>query len=192
MGRSCRRGKAEVGERGDVGRWQRVEEVFQEALDLEGDARERMLAETCAGDEALRVEVDSLLRAFESADGVIDGAIRDTARQVVGHGELAEGQKIGAYRILSKLARGGMGAVYLAERADGLYEARVAIKVIRPEYASSEALWHRFRAEQRILATLTHPNIGRMLDAGITEQRSPYVVMEYIDGAPLHLYCRKR
>ncbi|MBK7928190.1 MAG: serine/threonine protein kinase [Bryobacterales bacterium] len=183
---------AEVGERGDAGRWQRVEDVFQAALDLEGEARERLLAETCAGDEALRLEVDSLLRAYESADGVIGGAIRDTARQVVGHGELVEGQQIGAYRILSKLARGGMGAVYLAERADGLYEARVAIKVIRPEYATSESLWQRFRAEQRILATLTHPNIGRMLDAGITEQRSPYVVMEYIDGAPLHRYCRKR
>ncbi len=176
----------------DPARWQRVEEVFQAALDLEGDARERMLAETCAGDAPLYQAVHSLLRANESAGDMMRNAIRDTARDVVSSAEIAEGQHIGAYRILQKLARGGMGAVYLAERADGLYDARVAIKVIRPEYATSESLWNRFRAEQRILASLAHPNVARMLDAGITEQRAPYVVMEFVDGELLNRFCRKR
>ncbi|MEP7367175.1 MAG: serine/threonine-protein kinase [Acidobacteriota bacterium] len=175
----------------DPARWQRVEEVFQAALDLECDARERMLFETCAGDDALRHEVQSLLQAYVSAGDRMGDAIRDTALHVVSSGELSEGQHVGAYRILKRLARGGMGAVYLAERADGLYDAQVAIKVIRPEYATSEPLWNRFRAEQRILATLVHPNIARMLDAGITEQRAPYVVMEYVDGEVLNRFCRK-
>ena len=176
----------------DPARWHRVEEVFQAALDLEGEARDVMLAETCAGDAALYQEVSSLLRAYESAGELMGDAIRDTARDVVSGAEIAEGQHIGAYRILQKLARGGMGAVYLAERADGLYDARVAIKVIRPEYATSESLWNRFRAEQRILASLAHPNVARMLDAGITEQRAPYVVMEFVDGELLNRFCRKR
>ncbi len=169
-------------------RWQQVEKLFYGALDLEPAERATYLDLSCGSDDGLRAEVEALLRSAEDSDTAIGTAVHDVAR------DLVDGQapdRVGAYRVVRKLAQGGMGAVYLAERADGVYHAHVAIKVIRPEFAGRTELLLRFRTEQQILATLVHPNIARLLDAGISPGGSPYVVMEFVDGVPLDVYCRK-
>ena len=96
--------------------------------------------------------------------------------------------RIGAYRIVREIGRGGMGVVYLAERADGEFRQRVAIKLIATTDAD-DPLHQRFLAERQILAGLEHPNIARLLDGGVTDDGRPYLVMEYVDGVPITTYC---
>jgi serine/threonine-protein kinase len=105
---------------------------------------------------------------------------------------LPPGLRIGPYEIERELGSGGMGTVYLASRADEAFEKKVAIKVVRGALGSAEAV-ERFKRERQILAHLAHPNIGRLLDGGATPEGLPYLVMDYIEGEPLHVYCdRKR
>jgi eukaryotic-like serine/threonine-protein kinase len=99
-----------------------------------------------------------------------------------------ENRAIGPYRLLNELGRGGMGIVYLAERADGHYRRRVAIKLLR-NTPDTEDLHRRFVAERQILASLNHPNIAQLLDGGVTEDHVPYLVMEHVDGVPITTYC---
>src|SRR5690606_18454509 len=101
-----------------------------------------------------------------------------------------EGIVLGAYRLERLLGEGGMGQVWLAERADGLYRRRLALKLLRPGYADPN-LRLRFSREREILARLQHPNIARLLDAGIGEGDQPYLVLEYVEGIPLTDYCRR-
>src|SRR5262249_36115593 len=98
------------------------------------------------------------------------------------------GQRVGAWRLARELGRGGMGTVYLAERVDADFEQRVAIKMVRA-WAGDSALLARFREERRILATLDHPHIARLIDGGTSELGLPYVVMEFVDGLPIDVYC---
>ncbi len=98
------------------------------------------------------------------------------------------GRVLGDYRLLELIARGGMGEVYRAERADGQYEQQVAVKVVRDDGDSSYLL-QRFAAERRILAALDHPNLAKLLDAGVTPEHTPFFVMELVDGSPIDVYC---
>ena len=98
------------------------------------------------------------------------------------------GRRIGPYSIVRELGRGGMGAVYLAERADGQYQHRVALKLIKRGMDTEQVLT-RFRSERQILASLDHPNIARLLDGGSTDQGLPFFAMEYIDGEPIDTYA---
>ena len=98
------------------------------------------------------------------------------------------GARIGPYRLVGELGRGGMGTVYLAERADGQFEQQVAIKFVR-QGRFRDDLRRRFRHEQQILASLKHPNIARLYDGGITDDGSPYLVMEYVEGVSIDQYC---
>jgi serine/threonine-protein kinase len=102
-----------------------------------------------------------------------------------------DGTVVGPYRILRELARGGMGAVYLAERADGQFEQRVALKLIKRGMDSDE-IHRRFLAERQILARLSHPHIARLLDGGVSADDRPYFAMEYVEGVPLTAYCDER
>ena len=172
-------------------RWGRIQELFDAALALDAGERRRFLEEACGTDTALLAEVAGLLDAERRAggDAFITAAVAAAAR------DLAEeraaswvGRVVGPYRLLSELARGGMGTVYLAERADAAYEAVVAIKFVRGALAGSE-LVRRFLAERQILANLTHPHIARLLDGGEADDGTPYLVMERIDGEPLDEYC---
>ena len=95
------------------------------------------------------------------------------------------GDLIGPYRILRELGRGGMGEVYLCERADDHYRQQVAVKVVHPGLVSRQ-IHNRLRTERQILASLDHPNIARLLDGGSTAEGVPYLVLEYIDGEPTH------
>jgi eukaryotic-like serine/threonine-protein kinase len=167
-------------------RWQRLREVFPAALAIVPDERPARLAEVCGADAGLRAEVESLLAAHEAAAGFLSGP---------GEEELAEasldGERLGPYRIVNRLGAGGMGVVYLALRADGEFQQRVALKVVKPGLDSVEVI-RRFLAERQILAALEHPNIARLLDGGTTERGLPYFVMEYVEGQPIDTYCRER
>ncbi|MFL6210167.1 MAG: protein kinase domain-containing protein [Pyrinomonadaceae bacterium] len=179
-------------------RWQQVEEIFQTALDLAPDERAPYVAETCAGDDELRQQIDALLAQYEAAGDFLTQPVLDQtglqpamAALLGGEDDQMIGQHVGAYRIERELGRGGMGAVYLAARADNAFQRRVAVKVIKRGMDTDDIL-RRFRHERQILAALDHPNIARLLDGGATDRGQPYFVMEYIAGQPLYQYCDAR
>jgi serine/threonine protein kinase len=168
-------------------RWQRLEELFHAMLALPPEQRAAALAESCGDDDELRAEVERLLRADAHASAFVGSAAAELGR--VAASVMPSGGHIGVYRIVRELGRGGMGTVFLAERADAQFEMRVAIKLIK-RGMDSEAVLERFRHERQILAGLEHPNIARMLDGGTSEDGLSYFVMEYVDGVPIDEYCR--
>jgi serine/threonine protein kinase/tetratricopeptide (TPR) repeat protein len=165
-----------------------IELLFREVADLAPDARERHFAERQISAE-IRAEIESLL-AFDTARLTAPDCIGSTARQYTGGAAgPSVGGRCGAYELVRMLGEGGMGAVFLGRRTDGEVEQQVAIKFVRS--AGSSAFRERFLRERQILASLNHPGIARLLDAGHTEDGQPYLVMEYIEGVPLDDYCRK-
>ena len=170
----------------DRERWQRLQNLFVAARAVPDEQRERLLAEHARLDPQLVEEARSLLRA-DAQPGIMD----DLASQFASVADVLEDavpDRIGAYRIVGELGRGGMGVVYLADRADGEFQQRVAIKIIGTS-DPGDPLHQRFLAERQILAGLIHPNIARLLDGGVTEDGRPYLVMEYVDGLPFTGYC---
>ncbi|HXJ92814.1 MAG TPA: serine/threonine-protein kinase [Terriglobia bacterium] len=169
-------------------RWQRLEELFFEASDLEPSARPAFLAQACGSDTELRREVEALLRSSDRTLADLRRPIDEAAREVVQH---KSGQRIGPYQIVKLLGEGGMGLVYLANRADQQFQQQVAIKLMHAGFGQSPEMLRRFRAERQILANLDHPNIARLLDGGITPEGAPYLVMEYVDGVVIDEYCQR-
>jgi len=171
-------------------RWKKIEAVFEQVLELTPDQRPAFLESSCDGDEELRREVESLLDSHAHAGSFIDQRSLFLATAEVDGDDaiVASGELIGAYRVVCELGRGGMGAVYLAERADGQYQKRVAIKLIK-RGMDTDAVLRRFRNERQILASFDHSNIARLFDAGTTTTGLPYFVMEYIEGVPIDNYC---
>ena len=174
-------------------RWQEIQGLFQQAVDLDAAAQAQWLDEACGGDRALRDEVAALLEAERraGAGGFISDVIGRAARDLAADQPSRVGERVGPYRLLRELGHGGMGTVYLAERADEQYHAQVAIKFVRDAGVSGE-LERRLRAERQILAGLTHPNIAWLLDGGTAADGTPYLVMEYVDGEPIDAWCDGR
>jgi eukaryotic-like serine/threonine-protein kinase len=169
-------------------RWQRVKVLFAAAQELDLGERETFVVNASDGDLSVSREVLDLLAAAtaaEARDFIEEPPIRLLA---AGDGGLAYGYRLGSYRIDRELGRGGMGAVYLALRADDEYDKKVAIKVLRWS-TSNEDLVQRFRQERQILASLEHPNIAALLDGGTARGGLSYFVMEYVDGVPIDEYC---
>lgn len=174
-------------------RWRQVDQLLDEALELDPAEIPSFLNRVCDGDDALRRELESLLNAHQQADDFIEAPPQAAIETLlpVAHPSDATGQMIGPYRILSEIGRGGMGVVYKAVRADVEYRKEVAIKLVWTSPHNTQLI-KRFRRERQILANLDHPNIARLLDGGTSEQGLPYVVMEYIEGRPITDYCRKQ
>ena len=166
---------------------QTVEELFHAAAQLSPRQRTAFLDRACADNRSLRDEVESML-AFDCAASQELGALIGNAAASVMRTESHIGRRFGAYIANSLLGTGGMGAVYLASRADDQIQRQVAIKLMKTGLDSA-SLVERFRHERQILATLDHPYIGKLLDAGTTPDGLPYFVMEYIDGLPIDRYC---
>jgi TolB-like protein/Tfp pilus assembly protein PilF/tRNA A-37 threonylcarbamoyl transferase component Bud32 len=188
-------------------RWQKIEDVFQAVVDLAPDARLSYLNENHADDRDLVAEIQRLIADYEEAGDFIESPVWTdsfmlgaTAREEIGDalGEEIKkdnhsmiGKRLGVYLLTKELGRGGMGAVYLAERADGEFRQRVALKVIK-RGMDTDFIVRRFRNERQILASLDHPNIARLLDGGTTDDGLPFFVMEYIEGSPVYRYSDAR
>ncbi|HEV2799751.1 MAG TPA: protein kinase [Pyrinomonadaceae bacterium] len=180
----------------DIERWRQVEEILDSALDVPEPAeRARLLDRACAGDTDLRAEVESLLAHHAPSESFIESPAYAFAPELLladdGADDKFTNRRAGPYKIIREIGRGGMGAVFLAERADGEFTQEVALKVVRRGFADPE-LDRRFRRERQILASLNHPNIARLLDGGVSEDGEPYLVMEYVEGARIDDYCDGR
>ena len=178
--------------------WSRIEEIFLAAAELPLPDQAPYLDAACHGDVKLRAEVESLLEAERKSSqdpsrttprSSITSVVH-SASEALNREDLA-GQHLGPWKVVTQIGRGGMGSVFLAERADDEFQKQVAIKVIR-RGMDSEDLIARFREERQILAQLNHPYIAQLLDGGITPDGRPYLVMEFVEGQPLGDYCRER
>jgi non-specific serine/threonine protein kinase/serine/threonine-protein kinase len=171
--------------------WRRVKDILDEALERPSPERAAYIADSCGGDLELAARVEGLARAAEGNGGMLDATNAIAAGAEVPESPGREGERIGAYALVREIAHGGMGVVYLAQRADDEFRKDVAVKLMRPGLIGEVDL-RRFRAERQIAAALDHPSIARLLDGGTTADGEPYFVMEYVDGKPLPEYCREK
>lgn len=180
--------------------WHTVDALFTVLLDLPEAKRPARLAERCGSDDALRAAVERLLsaerrsaRAFEAAAGGLDRLVEAALEtRAPEDQEVPAGiRRLGPYRLVRLLGRGGMSSVWLAERADGAYEKTIAIKVLR-QWIDGEDAVRRFVAERQILSSLAHPHIAPLLDGGTTDDGTPWLATEYIEGEPITAYCAAR
>jgi serine/threonine protein kinase/TolB-like protein len=186
--------------------YQRVKALFHLALERAPGERAAFLEKACADDGALRSEVQRLLALDHPASGFMDtpALVADElmtpelkteepeeSRPSLDPSRPVVGRSVGPYRIVREIGRGGMGAVYLAERADDAYEKQVAVKLVT-RGLDAEELLRRFRTERQILATLDHPYIAKLLDGGTAGGGVPYFVMDYVEGCPIDSYCDQR
>lgn len=191
-------------------RWKKIEDIFQEALDIAPSERQKFIEESCDDDAELRDEVEKLVARFESDEEFLESPVwtdsillQKSLKQQIASSldeEISDssaksksliGKKIGVYRLTKELGKGGMGMVYLAERTDGEFHQKVAIKLIK-RGMDTDFIIKRFRHERQILATLNHPNIAQLLDGGTTNDDLPYFIMEYVEGSPINRYCEKK
>jgi serine/threonine protein kinase len=173
-------------------KWLEVKEIFNAVLDLPLSERQSFIAERCA-DDGLREEVEALLASSDEAASFIEAPALTRVANLVTAEKMPSyiGKQIGAYRIEREIGKGGMGAVYLATRADKEFDKKVAIKLIKRGFDTDEII-ERFRHERQILAALEHPNITRLIDGGSTDDDLPFLVMDYVEGLPLNKYCAVR
>lgn len=181
-------------------RWLKIEELFQTALDLPPEVRHAFVVEACADDADLCAQVENLIAQHDDAGDFIEAPAivesrdqyppsqQDTMPTSSVLDDPAVGRRIGSYRVVRELGRGGMGAVYLAERDDSEFSHRVAIKLIK-RGMDTDFILRRFRNERQILATLDHSHIAKLLDGGTSEDGLPYFVMEYVEGLPIYRFC---
>ena len=178
-------------------RWQRVEDLFTRAADLPPSDRTALLGAECRTadglpDPVLRAEVEALIQHDVQARAFFDDANARLAAVADGIGAEQDAlpERVGPWRLVREIGRGGMGTVHLAERADGRFEQTAALKLVRAGMAPG--VLARFRSERQILARLDHPGIARLLDGGVADDERPYLVMEYVDGEPITDYCDRR
>lgn len=171
-------------------RWARVSELLDAAFERTVEDRSAFLDEACAGDAELRQELEELLRVERHAPSFLErGALRLAERAFLSE---ASGKphpdRVGSYRLLRELGRGGMGTVYLADRVDGAFDHTVAVKLVNSDI-DFPAVERRFRYERQVLANLQHPHIARLLDGGATPDGMLYLIMEYVDGRNILDHC---
>jgi serine/threonine-protein kinase len=174
---------------------QLIDQVFTRALEMPGDSRAAYIAAACPND-AIKDEVLALLSAAtsEALDERFDAARERIWREIAETDSAPEedlaGQRVGAWKIGKRLARGGLATVFLAEREGGEFEQTAAFKVLRRGLDTDDVI-ARFRAERQILSALDHPAIAQILDGGALPDGRPYLVLEYVDGVAITDYCRE-
>ena len=174
-------------------RWAKISEILETALEKDSTERSSYLTQVCGEDTAMREEIESLLSFEENEKNdvfekneftpVLFADIEPNTNNFIG-------KQIGKYKLTRLIGEGGMGAVFLAERTDGEFDQQVAIKLLKQGFVSKIA-FNRFLSERQILARLHHRFIAQLLDGGTTEEGTPYLVMEYIEGLPLLDYCNQ-
>lgn len=165
--------------------WSEAKRIFASALEREPADREEYLARACGANTELHREVVSLLENHDRGDSFFE---RPLASTIAPPTDPMLGKRVGLYKILRHIGFGGMGTVYLAERADDQFRKLVALKAVRPEFFNDQAR-RRFQNERQTLAVLDHPNIIKLLDGGTTEDGVPYLVTEYVEGLPIDRYA---
>ena len=165
-----------------------LETLFAEAVDLTPADCSRLLDDRCRDRPSLRAEIESLLAAHARAGAFLDCPVPSAAD---GAALVFAEPTLGPFRLIDAIGRGGSGVVYRAERVDGDFTQRVAVKIIDAPLASGDVL-RRFRAERQILATLQHANIVTLVDGGLADDGRPYLVMELVEGAPITRHCAER
>lgn len=170
---------------------QRVLALLADALERPPAERQTFVRVACGSDEELRARLGAMVAAAAVEDSVLDAPLGELMLDALESHTSAAGRRLGPYRLLELIGSGGMGQVYMAERADGQYEQRVAVKLMR-EGVNDAALVARFRAERQIVASLDHPNLAKVLDGGVTEDGVLYFVMELVAGEPIDAYCAQR
>jgi len=188
-----------------IERWQEVERLLDPALDLRPNERAAFLDQACGPDVELRAMVERMLGACDASDGFLEDepapvyAAPLIASPLPSHqpevtARPPAGARFGPYRVVREAGHGGMGVVYLAERADEQYHGRVALKIMRGGalLGTDDGLVRRFRDERQILASLQHPGIAHLIDAGVTDDGLPWFAMEYIEGTPIDRYSDER
>ena len=167
--------------------WARLQEIFDAAVDLSSAQRAAYLNSACLNTPEMRLRVESLLASFEE-ETQVGRLVGSAAAETMQASLPGIGGRLGPYKIMSVLGRGGMGIVYRAVRDDEEYQKEVAIKVAATGMLTPD-LHQRFLRERQILANLDHPNIARLLDGGTTPEGLPFVVMEFVAGKPIDIYC---
>ncbi|MGI8786569.1 MAG: protein kinase domain-containing protein [Pyrinomonadaceae bacterium] len=170
--------------------WQNVKKIFLKALETPAPERARFVAENSGGNAEIIKEVESLLAAHELDAGFIETPAVDLASILSNTTANGAGKTFGNYKIVREIGRGGMGAVFLAERSDGEFSQQVAIKIIRQAIAESEII-SRFKRERQILASLNHPNIAKLLDGGVSGDGLPFLAMEFIEGEAITKFAAR-
>jgi len=170
-----------------LGQRQRAEAIFHEVIAAHQDHRSTLIEVLCQGDGGLTEEVRSLVEASQ-AEEMLSARLASQAHIDVE--AIAPGKCVGPYQLDRLLGRGGMGAVYLAHRADGEFQQQVAIKLIDVPLAT-DLFREPFRMERQILAGLVHPYIARLLDGGVSSDGELYLAMEYVDGVSIVRYCKE-
>jgi len=180
---------------GPAERWRRLSILLDGALALDSEARSAYLEAECGNDVALLAEARHMLDECDRAAGFLEKPASEFAAPFVLALEAGlaptPGTHIGPWRLIGEAGRGGMGTVYLAERADDQYHKQVALKVVRGPLALDDHLVRRFREERQILAALDHPNIARLLDGGVTADGLPWFAMEFVAGLPIDRHARE-
>lgn len=172
-------------------RWARIEEIFHAATALSGDELAAWLDDACQGDATLRYEVEALLRHASESGDQFDSSLSAARERLAGDAAPEfTGKHAGPFRIVEKIADGGMGSVFLAVREDDAFEQRVAVKLLPAHLLRGDAM-ARFAEERRILASIEHPYVARLIDGGSTADGTPYLAMEYVEGVPVDRYCDK-
>lgn len=168
-------------------------EVFLEAQSVGLEVREQFVEDACGKDTTLLEEVLSLLEAARESENFFDKIADKVGLSALAaaQGPLRDNKVIGQWRLLRVIGRGGMGTVYLAERADGQFDQQAAFKLL-PFGLDGQAARLRFLAERQILAQLSHDGIARLIDGGVTDEGAPYFVMDYVDGRPIDVYCDEK
>ena len=166
--------------------WDQAKEILALAFEQSAEQRSTFVRQACGDDVLLLAEVKSLLLNYDGADSLLENS--PAANVLSLPPVVMTGRRIGAYRIIREIGRGGMAVVYLGERDDQNYRKQVAIKMVPPGIGTEQVL-QRFRNERQTLAALDHSNIVKLLDGGSSEDGSPYLVMEYVDGLPIDQYC---
>lgn len=173
--------------------WEKIETIIDEALTLPEKERRAFIDRQCKGDNDLKSEVTLLLESISDSEGWLEkpGEYKDDFYRDIKKtpGASLIGKQVGSYLIKELLGEGGMGQVFLAERADGVFEHQVALKVLREGMDTRQNI-RRFQQEQQILAGLNHPNIAGILDGGVMGNGLPYLIMEYVEGVPIDEYCK--
>lgn len=179
------------------GRWHELDRLFDRALELPAEEREAFVVAECGDDLELREELRTLLATHEESTSFLTepplfprGGLNTLADEVDAPSAHV-GERIGAWRVIEEIGRGGMATVYRAERVDCEFEQEGALKLLR-RGLDTDDLVRRFRAERQILSSLDHPNIAGLLDGGATRDGRPYLVMECVDGVPITEWCDER